>query len=99
MTQPYKIRYIQNKVKFGILIDWDAVRREYKKLKIPKEYHYPLKADFGRVGYVIDMSDRSRGKTTNKLIVGLLLYAMYGIQLHYVRQKSSQCEIPEQLRL
>lgn len=68
------------------------MRKEYKKLGIPKDTYFPLKADIRKFGYVIDLSDRSRGKTTNKLIVALILFKMYGIVLQYIRQKKSDCE-------
>ena len=88
-----KITYINDDIKLGIEIDWNKVRKEYKKLNIPKDTHYPLKADLSKTGYVIDLSDRSRGKTTNKLIVGLLLFKMYGIELQYIRQKKADCAL------
>lgn len=81
-----------NEKKLGIQIDWEAVKKEYNRLGIPKDTYSPLKADVLKVGYVIDLSDRSRGKTTNKLILGLILFKMYGIVLHYVRQRKSECE-------
>jgi len=83
------ISYINDKQKFGINIDWDKVRKEFNKLKIPKDTYSPLKADFSKFGYVIDLSDRSRGKTTNKLLLGLVLFKMYGIVLHYIRQNKN----------
>lgn len=93
MIKPYPVKYWDNKPSRGIKIDWNAVRKEYKKLKIPKEYYYPLRADFDRINYIISMSQRARGKTTQILILGLVLYAMYGIQCHYIRQFSEQCEL------
>ena len=81
-----KIKYIDNNQKNGILIDWDKVRKAYNKLGIPETTHNPIEADVTKFGYIIDMSERSRGKTTNKLIVGLLLFKMYGIELIYIRQ-------------
>ena len=86
------IKYHRNNPKYGIKIDWDLVRKHFKKLKVPKETYYPLKADLDKVGYVIDLSDRSRGKTTNKLLVALILYRLYGIQLQYVRQSRHEVE-------
>ena len=97
MIKRYPIKYKDGKMSRGIVIDWAAVKKEYRRLKIPKQYYYPLKADFSRVGYVISMSDRSRGKTTQILILGLVLYAMYGEQLQYIRQLKSQCE-PKMIR-
>ena len=77
----------------GIVIDWKMIQKAYNALKIPKKYHRPHMDGIDHLGYIIDMSDRSRGKTTNKLILGLLLYCAYGIQLHYIRQNSEQCEL------
>lgn len=92
-----EIKYIEDKQKLGIKIDWKLVRKEYNKLHCPADSHNPLKADFSKCGYVIDLSDRSRGKTTNKLLVGLILFKLYGIILHYVRQKKTDCE-PKMLK-
>lgn len=92
MVKPAKVTYYHNNKALGIKIDWIRVRKEYDKLGIPAEYHDPLKPDFSRIGYSIDLSDRSRGKTTNKLLVGLILWQMYGIHLHYIRTNSRQCE-------
>ncbi len=82
-----------NEKKLGIQIDWQLVRKEYAKLKCPKSTHNPLKADMENTGYIIDMSDRSRGKTTNKLLLGLILFKLYGIVLHYVRQRKEDCAL------
>lgn len=88
-----KIEYINNNQALGIKIDWKLVRKEYRKLHCPPSTHNPLLADFDKCGYVIDLSDRSRGKTTNKLLVGLILFKLYGINLHYIRQSSEDCEL------
>ena len=92
-TPTQKIEYIQGKQILGIKIDWKLVRKEFKKLRCPANTHNPLLADFDNCGYVIDLSDRSRGKTTNKLLVGLILFKLYGINLHYIRQNSEDCEL------
>ena len=106
MVKPEKIKYIKGDRSLGILIDWAKVRRIYDKViaaaskRLEEDvsiYHDPLQADVSVVGYVIDMSDRSRGKTTNKLLLGLILYLMYGIHLHYLRISSKQCE-PRNIR-
>lgn len=106
MVKPAKIKYINGDKSNGILIDWQRVRKEYDKVLAAAskrlgtdctQWHDPLKCDFGVVGYSVDLSDRSRGKTTNKLLVGLILYLMYGIHLHYLRYKEKQCE-PRNIR-
>jgi len=83
------IEYIDGLPDKGIKVDWKLVKREYKKLNIPSQYHYPLNCDPTQCGYAIDMSDRSRGKTTNKLILGLILYRLYGIKMTYIRQSKN----------
>ena len=75
---PGSDKYGQEDPALGIIIDWKWVRKQYDALNMPKIYHDPLKPDFEKFGYSIDMSDRSRGKTTNKLIVGLILYRKSG---------------------
>ena len=87
-----KIKFIKDDQKYGIKVDWDKVRKEFNALGIPPETYSPLKADISKCGYIIDMSDRSRGKTTNKLILGLLLFKMYGIQLQYIRRSKVEVE-------
>ena len=79
----------------GIKIDWEIIRKAFKKLKIPDIYYKPHMDNIEHLGYIVDMSDRSRGKTTNKLILGLLLYCAYGIQLQYLRQTEDQCQPKE----
>lgn len=79
------VKYIDNDKEKGIKIDWDKVRKEYHKLKCPKHVYNPLKPDFDIFGYIIAMSERSEGKTTNPLLVGMILFKLYGIITHYIR--------------
>lgn len=87
-----KIRYYENDINKGIIYDWDHIEKEYKKLKCPKDVFYPLTCDFRKARYSIAMSDRSRGKTTNPLLVGLIMYRDYGTVLHYFRNTKEECE-------
>ncbi len=99
MIPTQKIKYIDGKQELGLLINWKIVRKEWDRLHIPPEYEYPIpqEADPAKVGYIIDMSERSRGKTTGKLILGLILYKLYGVKLHYLVQVSSTAE-PKMIR-
>lgn len=81
-----KIKYIENDPKKGILYDWDFIRKEYKKLKVPKEYYYPLKVNWRNAGYCVAMSDRARGKTSEVLLLGQIMHKHYGTVIHYIRQ-------------
>lgn len=82
-----KISYIDDDINKGIRVDWKKVHKEIKKLKIPTEIYNPLyNTNMYDNSYFVELSERSIGKTTNWLLVGLVLYKLYGIQTQYVRQ-------------
>lgn len=81
-----KIKYIDNNPKKGILYDWKFIKKEYKKLGIPKEYYYPLRVDWENAGYCQALSDRARGKTTEVLLLGMIMNKHYETIIHYLRQ-------------
>lgn len=81
-----KIKYIDNDIKKGILYDWKFLKKEYKKLGVPKEYYNPLRIDWTQAGYCQALSDRARGKTTEVLLLGMLMNKHYGTVVHYIRQ-------------
>ena len=80
-----KIKYVGDDPLRGIIFDWKFLRREYKKMKIPKQFFYPLKADFDKCGWYVALSDRARGKTSETLILGMLMNKHYGTIIHYLR--------------
>lgn len=95
MIKKEKIEYIDGIPENGIKINWDLVRKNFNKIvpaRIRSKYHNPLVTYPEKYSYYIDMSDRDRGKTTNKLIIALILYAMYGVQCAYMRTKSEDIE-------
>lgn len=85
--QAVKISYINDDQEQGILYDWEKIKKEYQKLKCPKRVYNPLKVDIPNFGYIIAMSERSEGKTTNPLLVGMIMHQMYGTIIHYVRNR------------
>ena len=85
--QAVKISYINDDKEQGILYDWDRIKKEYQKLKCPKRVYNPLKVDIPSFGYIIAMSERSEGKTTNPLLVGMIMHELYGTIIHYVRNR------------
>lgn len=95
MIKREKIEYIDEKPENGIVINWDLVRKNFNKivpLSIRKKYHNPLNAMPEKYSYYMDISDRDRGKTTNKLVIALILYAMYGVKTVYMRTKYDDIE-------
>lgn len=84
-----EIKYIDNNQQKGIQIDWNFIYREYKKLKCPADVYDPTTFPINLVNWGVLVSARTRGKTTNWLLIGLLLYKHYGIKTGYIRQKDS----------
>ena len=80
------IKYIDNNQQKGIKIDWNLIFYLYRKLKCPKETYDPTNLPINDVNWFVILSARSRGKTTNLLLIGLLLYKEYGIMTGYIRQ-------------
>lgn len=80
------MQYIDNDIQKGILINWNDVVKECKKLGIPKDVYTPFNLPFNEAKYFIECSERSIGKTTNWLLLGMILNKMYGIQIQYIRQ-------------
>lgn len=81
-----RIEYINGDKQRGILYDWKLIRKNFKKLNIPDNVYNPVYLPFERNKYFSINSERSIGKTTQFLLLGLLMYRMYGTKLHYIRQ-------------
>lgn len=82
-----KIKYIDNDPTNGIKYNWKKIMTNYRKLKIPPEYDYSEIVPFENDSlkwYNLN-SERSVGKTTNLLLVGMVMNQMYGTQIQLVR--------------
>lgn len=80
-----KIEYHDNDKKKGIKYDFSLIRKEFKKLKIPNDVYNPLTIPFEWSKFNILLSPRSKGKTTNILLLGLIFNKLYGTKLQYIR--------------
>lgn len=82
-----RIRYIENDPNNGIKYNWKKIMKTYRSLGIPKEYDYsdivPFENDDLK-WYNLN-SERSVGKTTNLLLIGMVMNKMYGTQIQLVR--------------
>lgn len=82
-----KIRYIENDPTNGIKYNWKKIMKNYRALGIPKEYDYsdivPFEND--NLKWYNLNSERSVGKTTNLLLIGMVMNAMYGTVIQLVR--------------
>lgn len=85
-----EIKYIDGDPSKGIAYDWKRIRKEYRKLKIPDKYYNPLRVDPERAGYCMALSDRIRGKTTETMLLGMIMHKLYGTIIHYIRNAKDQ---------
>ena len=82
-----RITYINKDPNKGIKYNWKKIIKEYKSLGIPKEYDYSeiLPLDNDSLKWYNLNSERSVGKTTNLLLLGMVMNKMYGTQIQLVR--------------
>ena len=81
------IKYYENDPRYGIEYDWNLIKREFMKLKIPKGVYNPYK--FHKVvsgKYIIDLSERDTGKSTNWLLLAMVINRLYGSEIVYMRE-------------
>ena len=76
------------------LISWDSLIKDLKKLKIYNtkldNIWFPTNLDIVNNAYNVIVSERSVGKTTNILALGMLANIRYGTIIHYVREDKRQ---------
>lgn len=70
--------------------DWKLIRKEWNRLKMPKDlaydiFHMPLSYE-KRCGYYMLLSKRGIGKSTSAMLLGLILFKLYGVQIQYIRE-------------
>lgn len=83
----------------GIDYDWELIAKEYKKLGIPPEYDItdiiPLGND--ALKWYILTSERSVGKTTNVLLIGMVMHKLYGTITQLIRHHIDKASYYETL--
>ena len=79
--------YINDDINKGINYDWKALRRDFAALGVPEYVYTPVNCPFEKSHIFVNMSDRSVGKTTNWLLLGLCMWKRYGTILHYMRSR------------
>ena len=83
-----KIKYINNDVTLGVNIDWDFLKRELRKLVAPYVGdNYVPDPPLDDAVWFIDCSERSVGKTTNYILLGLLCHKYFQTTLEILRTK------------
>ena len=74
--------YYDNKEEHGKIIDWKMIFKEYRKLlrgaKVSDPIYDPTTAPVYDAKFFQLLSERSSGKTTGWLLIGMLLNKHYG---------------------
>lgn len=83
-----KKEYIDGKKENGLKYDWKLIFKKYKSLNVPKEFNILSYINL-KARWQVLMSDRSNGKTTNTLLIGMIMNYLYGTQIQYIRQRET----------
>lgn len=94
-----KLKYIDNDPNLGIDYDWDLIAKTYKSLGVPPEYDITEILPLGNdaIKWYIANSERSVGKTTNVLLVGMVMNALYGTVAQLIRHTIDKASYYETL--
>lgn len=77
--------FIDGKEERGLLYDLRAIKKVYDSLGIPKEFFQLPWSALSNDKIIIELSERSTGKTTNWLLFGLCMNKLYGTVIQYIR--------------
>lgn len=94
-----KLKFIDNDPNLGVDYDWDLIAKTYKSLGVPPEYDITEILPLGNnaIKWYIANSERSVGKTTNVLLVGMVMYALYGTVTQLIRHTIDKASYYETL--
>lgn len=93
-----KLKYIENDASQGIAYDWKLILKEYKKLGVPADFDYSDVIPFeSPIKWHILLSTKSVGKTTVLLLIGLIMYKLYGTQTQIIRHKTANAGFYDRL--
>ncbi len=92
-----KREFINGQKLNGIKYDFDLISKKFKSLGIPKDVFNPCHMPWGVCAWLILLSERARGKTTNLLLFGMCIYSLYQTGICYIRSSESMI-VPKQSR-
>lgn len=92
-----EIPYIENDVQKGVKVNWKEVFSYYKGLGCPSNVYDPTELPMDKAAWFVLTSERNTGKTTNLILVMMILWLRYGCVGAYLR--STPAEItPKELQ-
>lgn len=85
-----KIPYIKDDIQKGIDIDWKEVFKYYKELNCPPTVYDPTELPINKAAWFVLTSERNTGKTTNLVLIMIILFLRYGCVSAYLRTTPSE---------
>lgn len=80
------VKYYDDTMENGMIYDFNKVLKEFKKLNVPKTVYDVTKLPLARAKYFTLLSERSTGKTTNILLLGMEFHKLWNTKIIYVRK-------------
>lgn len=90
MKRLQNIKYINDDEQNGIDYDWKLIKKMYKELNCPDDIFDPTTNPIETCRYIHNLSIRSTGKTTGWVLIGMIMNALYGTTVGYVRQSEEE---------
>ena len=81
------MKYIKNTIEYGVKFDWKKIKAAMHQLGIPADVHNPEFLPLDAAKLFVCCSERNIGKTTNWLLLGMVMNDLYGTVIQYVRQR------------
>ena len=86
-----KLKYIDGDETLGIDYDFNKIRKEFRALRTPSDVFDPTEVPWEKAPYIVEMSTRSTGKTTQFILWGLCCRKCYpGFQTGILRCREEQ---------
>lgn len=83
-------KYIGNTKTGGIKIDWSEIFKIYNSLGCPKDVYNPSTLPIDKAAWFVLTSERNTGKTTNLILLSMILNLKYGMISAYLRESSDE---------
>lgn len=80
------LEYYDGHPQHGYKIDWPEIFRLYNLLGCPKNVFNPSTLPINDAAWFVLTSERNTGKTTNLILIAMLLWKKYGAISAYIRQ-------------
>ena len=81
-----ELKFYDGHQQHGYIIDWPEIFRLYNLLGCPAEVFNPSTIPINDASWFVLTSERNTGKTTNLILIAMLIWAKYGAISAYIRQ-------------